>query len=282
MAEVYAVETVLALKSNALEQVGKMIAEFEKLGELIKRTGLMFDKMTGRVEAATVATERMAKAQAAIAAESAKTAESYRVIAGSANHAVTKSRGDSGGGMVAGGIAAAGIFTGYHAVKTEMDNQRELAKFRNDKSISDADAAALRAKAEEMTRAAPGSTIVENLGILSSIRLRLFATLANPWLLALIWSSVQAARRMMGGADTGSYSAAKFAETLQMIYGPDHQAFLANEMRNVILREQKIETAFAGRVTPDMLLAFAKQARTSGMMVDPDFIFEDLPAIIPP
>lgn len=281
MAEIYAVETVLSLKSNVLEQVGLMIREFEKLGKLITKTARQFETMTGALDGAVIASERMVKAQALIAEESSKTAANYRKIAA---ESAASGRGGGGGGghggsgMLAGGVAVAGIFTGYHAVKTEMENQRELAKFRNDKSITDAEAAQLRAKAEEMTSAAPGTTVATNLGILLDT-FTVIRDVSKSMAVGVDLAKVQGARNMMGGKDSGSYDAVKFAETLQMIYGPDHQVS-ADEMRNVILKLQKVETAFAGRVSPDMMLGFAKQARTSGMMVDESFIFEDLPAII--
>lgn len=182
------------------------------------------------------------------------------------------------GGMIAGDVGGTWL---TDALRASFEVDHLLAQFRQNTGVGDTDIAAIRKKAEDLTRMVPGSTIAENLHtILDAYTVTGHigeALAAAPGLarLALVLKSLP------GRASSDpAYAAAQTVELLQRYYNPKTGHIDMREFTRNVEAETRVAVGTGGRVTPEQYRAYAKQSRAAGMTADDQFLYEDLPAVL--
>ena len=296
----YTVSSELTLKDNVSEVLLKIGRALAKVNESVEKTQAGFDKLAGfgemaaSMEKLTAASRGLAESQAAIAKSAKESAAAMKTMAeagmrargGSGATAVAGARGAGRGHVNAMDVAIAGQIVGdagmsmvEKAFMAEAQVQQLLNNLRMSNAIDASKAAEIRAKAEALTRAVPGTTIADNLHIIVDA-FTAVGDIGEAMAGAEAMSRFNLVLKSLPGAHHGdaAFAAAQAVEVMQRLYDPKTHALDINAMNQQMAAMQQVALGTGGRVTPEMYLAFAKQARAGGMLANDQFLYRDLPA----
>lgn len=283
---------IAAQTAAVQERSAIRVAEMQERGAL--RTAEIQQRAAVAAQAAIVRQDAMQARAATRAATVSQRATLGQAAA--ANHMSARLPGGVGIGVGMGGMAALGIGgMALHGIERGMHENMEIGHLRQvllaDQRIAPEDADRAVSSARDITRSAPGTTIAGNLHAIqdiTSITGDLHEALTMAPQLQRLSTLLATMAGKHGGNSDPAYAGTKFMEIMGLMTEEKRNAqtgqmeqvlnpaLLAASMEKVA----KISVATNGRVGPEQLLAFAKQARVGGMMLSPEFLFEKLPAMI--
>lgn len=293
----------LATDIGAIGSAGRSISALsramERLGTGGNRGVADFEKMAAAAKAMTTASERMTTAlrdSAKLAADVARATETAARASSTVGRTAGRAHGRGGGGhdvMMAGlGASAAGA-TLVRGSETAFERGMEVAHLRTqiltDTRVSPAQADALIGKAYDATTSAPGTRVADNIGAAIDLK-QLTGSLDDAQALlpgfARLSAMLQIVDRRKGGSGDPAFAAGKAMELLGgMVEEKQVDGHTVRDPNGALLQKRldmiaRVAVATNGRVAPQDFLGFARQARSSGMLLSDEFIYEKLPAIM--
>ena len=167
------------------------------------------------------------------------------------------------------------------SLNAEMEVEQQLAQFRMNTGVKDADIQRIRARAEALAHSIPGTTIAENLHTILDAY-----TVTGNLGEAMAGSEGMAKLRYLlanlPGQHRGdqAFAAAQAVEVMQRFYDPKTHQVNIDAMNQQIGAMAQVAAGTGGRADPGMYLGFAKQARIGGMVANDQFLYRDLPAML--
>ena len=261
------------------------------LGRALEKVKIPDATLSGLREMTSI-TRDLADAQATVARDAMASAKAFREMA----QASRQTASGGGGGRRRGGsshssmldaamgaqmVGDAGTSFFEKSFMASADVAHLMTQFRQNNSVSDADLAKIRAKADALTGSVPGTTIAENLHtildaytITGQIGEALNAS-GGMAKLSLLYQSLP-------GAHHGdpAYAAGQAIEVMQRFYDPKTHAVDMGAFNQQLSAMARVAVGTGGRVSGDAYLGFAKQARLGGMLANDDFLYGDLPAMM--
>ena len=318
MVETYTVEATLNWKTNVPEVLRQLTRGFEDIDRLIKGTQSNLGKLASEIKELSgnnrgigalaralekvkipdstlsglremgTLTRNLAEAQANVARDAMASAKAFRDMAqasrqssggGGRGHRSHASMLDAAMGAQMVGDAGTGFFE--KAFMASADASHLMTQFQQNTSVTPGDLAKIRAKADALTQAVPGTTITENLHtildaytITGQIGEALNAS-GGMAKLSLLYQSLPSSHR-----GDPAYAAGQAIEVMQRFYDPKTHQVDMGAFNAQLAAMAKVAVGTGGRVSGDAYLSFAKQARMGGMLASDEFLYGDLPALM--
>ncbi len=184
---------------------------------------------------------------------------------------------DAGMGLGMAGDAGLGFFE--RSIKAELEVRKLMAAFHQNTTISEAEIAEVRSKAEALVRSVPGTTVAENLHTILdayTVTGELHEALGG----SEAMSKLNLLLSSLPGAHSGDpgFAAAQAVELMQKFYNPQTHAVDINALNHEINAIAAVAAGTNNRMSPEAYLAFTKQARVASMTASDKFLYQDAPA----